>query len=199
MSRLTLSVCAIVAACGSAATPQAQAGPQSAPQAAGTHANENGPALSTAAGGDRALAAAPKHPTPFTAEQIRGATKAGRTYRYRVEVGDKPPSERVISFVSVDADGAVMATPGEPNKRVTWEQLRQHAEFPAPLVMTREESITTPAGKFDCIVYVVLGEDGEASTFYFAKTLPGAPVQFSIAKEGRRVMISTLVEHRPGK
>jgi len=153
----------------------------------------------TAAGGDRALTTAPKYPTPFTAEQIRGATKAGRTYRYKVEAADKPASERTVTFVSVDAEGATIATTGEGNKRVTWEELRQHAEFPVPIVKTREESITTPAGKFDCIVYVVLGEGGEASTFYFAKTLPGAPVMFFIAKEGRRMMTSTLVEHRAGK
>jgi hypothetical protein len=137
-------------------------------------------------------------PTPFTAAQIRAATKAGRTYRYKVEMTDKPASERTLTFVSVDAEGAMLATTGEPDKRVTWEELRKHAEFPMPIVMTREESITTPAGRFDCIVYVVLGEGGEATTFYFAKTLPGAPVMFFVAREGRRVMTSTLIEHRAG-
>ena len=41
-----------------------------------------------------------------------------------------------------------------------------------------------PGGKFDCIVYEVRGKDGEVSTYYFAKTLPGAPVL--VLERGRR-------------
>lgn len=64
---------------------------------------------------------------------------------------------------------------------------------------TREEKTTTPAGTFDCVVYVVQGTPGEVRTFYFAKTLPGAPVLFFTEKDGKRVMTSTLVDHKPGK
>lgn len=153
-------------------------------------------------GADAAAAAAavpgPKHPAPYTADQLRAATKPGRTYRYRVEAKGEPPSERTMTFASVDAGGADVAVTGEPKRRVTWEELRQHAEFPAALVRTREETLTVPAGTFDCIVYVVLGDHGEASTFFFAKDLPGAPVQFFTNKEGRRTTTSTLVEYRPG-
>ena len=39
------------------------------------------------------------YPTPFTAEQIRDATKAGRTYKYKVETEGNPPGERVMTFV----------------------------------------------------------------------------------------------------
>jgi hypothetical protein len=141
----------------------------------------------------------PRHPTPYTSAQLRAATKAGRTYRYRVEAAGKPPSERVMTFVSVDSDGADLVTEGEGKKRMTWEELRRQAEFPEAIVRTREEKVTVPAGTFDCVVYVVLGEGGEATSFYYAKDLPGAPVQLVTNKEGRRVMTSKLVEHRPGK
>ena len=41
----------------------------------------------------------PVYPAPFTWEEIRAATKSGRTYRYRVEVSGKPARERVVTFV----------------------------------------------------------------------------------------------------
>lgn len=168
----------------------------SAPSASA--ASESGGAAG-ASGRDSYAVPGPKYPTPYTAEQIRAATKAGRTYRYRVEASGKPPSERALTFASVDATGAELVTEGEGKKRVTWEELRQHAEFPAAIVRTREERVTVPAGTFDCIAYVVLGEEGEASTFFFAKDLPGAPVQIFVNKDGRRVTTTKLVEHRPGK
>lgn len=156
-------------------------------------------APSSAGGGKSGTAVpGPRHPSPYTAEQIRGATRAGRTYRYRVETKDKPATERVMTFAAVDAAGADLVTDGEGKKRVTWEELRQHAEFPEALVRTREERVTVPAGTFDCLVYVVLGEDGEATTYFFAKDLPGAPVQIFVNKDGRRVTTTKLVEHRTG-
>lgn len=151
----------------------------------------------------RASTAAPRdvHPSAFTAEQIRAATKPGRTYRFKVETPDAPPAERVMTFTKVDAEGAELATSGEPPKRVTWEELRKHGEFPSANVSVHEEKVTVPAGTFDCVVYVVVGEgaeSGEVKTFYFAKSLPGAPVLFFTNKEAKRVMTSTLVEHRAG-
>lgn len=152
-----------------------------------------------AAAADTAAASAgDMFPTPFTAAQIRDATKPGRTYRFRVEADGKPPGERVITFAKVDEAGAEVSTNGAPPERTTWEELRKHAEFPKPVVSTREEKITVPAGTFDCVVYVVQGVPGEVRTFYFAKTLPGAPVLFFTEKDGKRLMTSTLVEHRSG-
>jgi len=136
------------------------------------------------------------HATPYTAAQIRDATKPGRTYRYRVEAEGLPAGQKTMTFTSVDAAGAEVSTDGAAPTRVTWDELRKHAEFPEPVVSTREEKITVPAGTFDCTVYVVQGEPGEVRTFYFAKALPGAPVLFFTTKDGKRVMTSTLVEHR---
>lgn len=138
------------------------------------------------------------YPTPFTADQIRDATKAGRTYKYKIETAGQPTGERVMTFVKVDATGADLVTDGGAPTHVTWEELRQHAEFPKPVVTTREEKTTTPAGTFDCVVYIVQSP-GENRTFYFAKSLPGAPVLFFTEKDGKRVMTSTLIDHKPGK
>jgi len=138
------------------------------------------------------------HPTPYTAEQIRAATKPGRMYRYRVEFTGSPPFERKMTFVSVDAGGATIAETGQPQQRFTWEELRKHAEFPAATVQTHDERVTVPAGTFECVAYVLHREGEEETTFYFAKTMPGAPVKYVVNVSGHLELTTTLVEHRPG-
>ena len=141
----------------------------------------------------------PVYPAPFSWEQIRAATKSGRTYRYRVEMPGKAPKERVLTFTKVDDDGCeIFAGSGEP-KRMGWPTLQKHAEFPKDRVTTREELVKLPGGKFECVVYEVRGKDGEVSTYYFAKTLPGAPVLFYSEVDGKRVRTTTLLQHIQGK
>jgi hypothetical protein len=142
--------------------------------------------------------AADVFPTPYSAEQIRDATRPGRAYTWRVEAGDAPAVERVVAFGQVDATGAELSSDGK-SRRVSWEELRKHAEFPRAAVTTREETVTLPAGTFDCVVYIVAGSaSGEVRTFYFAKSLPGAPVLFFAEKDGSRTMTSTLIRYAPG-
>jgi hypothetical protein len=137
------------------------------------------------------------YPTPYTAEQIRDATRPGRAYTWRVEESGKAAVERTIAFTLVDAEGAEITRDGVA-KRVTWEELRKHAEFPRALVTTREETVTVPAGTYDCVVYVVADPAaGETSTLYFAKAMPGAPVLFFMERAGVRQMTNTLVRHSP--
>jgi len=146
------------------------------------------------------------HPTPYTAAAIRDATRAGRTYTWKVEAAGKPTVHRVARFVAVDRDGATIESgvrgpdAGAPETgRVTWEELRQHAEFPLEVVTTREETLKLPAGTFPCVVYVVRGTDGMTGSFYFARTMPGAPVLAVTEKDGARVSTMTLVAYAPGK
>jgi hypothetical protein len=141
----------------------------------------------------------PVHPAPFTGEQIRDATKPGRTYRYRVEEPGKSPREHTIKFAKVDEAGAEISTDGGPTRRMGWTMLQKHAEFPKDRVTTREVIKKTPAGKFECVVYMVKGDDGEVSHYYFAKELPGAPIVYYTEKDGKRIRTTTLVEHDPGK
>jgi hypothetical protein len=136
---------------------------------------------------------------PFTWEQIRAATRSGRTYRYRVEIPGKAPKERVLTFVKVDDDGCEIFAGGDNPKRKGWPQLQKDAEFPKSRVSITEETIKIPGGKFDCMVYEVRGKDGEVTTYYFAKSLPGAPVLFFTEVDGRRMKTTTLLQHIQGK
>jgi hypothetical protein len=148
-------------------------------------------------------------PTPYTAEQIRQATAVGRTYEWRREIVGQPATTRVITFTKVtdadaemssidlDAEGKELA-PAKVSTS-TWEELRQHALFPSDAVQISEETVTVPAGTFDCLKYTVTKGDAEGMTFLFAKSLPGAPVQFYKVANGTPVMTSTLVRHVAGK
>jgi hypothetical protein len=148
---------------------------------------------------DPAVKKGPVYPAPFTWEEIRAATRSGRTYRYRVEIPGKPPRERVVTFVKVDDDGCEVFAGGENPKRLGWPTLQKHTEFPQDRVTTREDTVKLPSGKFDCMVYEVRGNDGEVTTYYFARTLPGAPVLFYTEQDGKRVKTTTLLQHIPGK
>jgi hypothetical protein len=140
----------------------------------------------------RAETAAP----PFTWEQIRDATKSGRTYRYRVEVPGEPARERTIKFTNVDENGATLVSGSAKPRRLGWPTLQKDASFPKDKLTTRTESIELPAGKFDCLVYQVRGAD-EVWTYYFAKSLPGAPVLFYTEQDGKRTKTTTLLQHTP--
>lgn len=141
----------------------------------------------------------PVYPAPFTWEEIRAATSSGRTYRYRVEVAGQPPKERALTFVKVDDSGCEILGGGDKPKRIGWPTLQKHTEFPQARVTTREEVVKLPGGKFDCMVYEVRGDDGDVSSYYFARTLPGAPVLFYTEQDGKRVKTTTLLQHIPGK
>ena len=106
-------------------------------------------------------------------------------------------SKRTIDGLVVTADGKKLE---ENLKRITWAELEKHASFPKSQVKKREESITVPAGKFDCVVYEVKDpKSSETSTFFFAKTLPGAPVMVvTTTKSGETVTTRTLLEHKTG-
>jgi hypothetical protein len=140
-----------------------------------------------------------RYPAPFTWEQIRAATKSGRTYRFRVEQPGKATKERVLTFTKVDDDGCELFSGNGDPKRVGWPLLQKDAEFPKDRVSTHEESVKLPGGKFDCVVYEVKGDDGEVSTYFFAKSLPGAPVLFYSEQDGKRLRTTTLLEHIQGR
>jgi hypothetical protein len=141
----------------------------------------------------------PVFPAPFTADQIRVATKNGRTYRYRVEVPKKPSHEYSVTFRNVDSGGAEVHVGYDHARRLSWLSLQQDAEFPKDKVKTRVDHVKTPGGSFDCVVYRLEGEEGEVWTYFFAKKLPGAPVHFYVERNGKRLRTTTLVQHIPGK
>src|SRR5436190_5223116 len=101
--------------------------------------------------------------SPFTADQIREATKTGRSYRYRIET-PRGKEIHILTFGGVEDAHTELKTRTETEdgkeidantKRVTWEEIRRIAAFPKAQVTMSEESISVPAGNFETIVYLV--------------------------------------------
>lgn len=157
------------------------------------------------AAAERELAAAGIAPRPYTWQQIRDAMPEGFLARYRVEYAGQDP---VITVSRVtrwgerqgtlwqqkeSLDGQPLGPPEEAEER--WEDLRDHATFPAAETTIAEEELVTPAGRFDCWLYtVVTRAEGRTveSRFHFAKLKPGAPVRYERLEDGRRSMLMAL-------
>lgn len=150
-------------------------------------------------------------PTPYTAEQIRDATHVGRSYEFKREIPGVPTTLRTMTFVRVGPNDADIKTTvkdeagaeveAETTSTSTWEELRKHAEFPKAMLAVTEESVPVPAGIYDCMVYTLTDASKpeiEVTRFYFAKNMPGAPVFFSVEKNGKRFMTSSLVRYSAG-
>ena len=141
-------------------------------------------------------------PTPFTAAEIKGASPAGLTLRYRVERRGQPPVIRVTRYASVDDDGAVrescMESPdgtqlGEVERDTsTWHALQQHAAFPRANTVSTEDTIDIPAGRFACSCYTRV-HGNETWRFWFARDLPGQPVRYDQTVDGEVVMSTSLI------
>ena len=146
------------------------------------------------------------HPTPFTAAEIRAASRPGRTVRQRIEIDGEPTNERVQQWLTVDDEGAtrVVATVGADGgwrdvrqSRSTWLELQGHASMPIETTTIDEVTLDSPMGALDCLRYTTL--DGDAvQTFWFARAYPGMPVMTERAENGRVVervtMLSSKVE-----
>lgn len=147
-------------------------------------------------------------PPPFTAEQIRDATKPGRTYVFQLELPEQAPVKRRIRFVAADDTGCTMETAvldasgkpqGEPRRsEITWSALVAHAAYPKAATTIEDASIEVPAGMFETLRYTVV-DGGQTTVAHFAKSLPGAPVSHRVEKDGELVSAMTLVEHREGE
>jgi hypothetical protein len=147
-------------------------------------------------------------PTPFTAEQIRAewvegfrltmrrwAPSGEALERWRVVAADAEGVE--IEFAVVDADGVVA---GEPAiRRSSWTELRDHASFPAAAATRSRVSRSTALGELEGWRYAVTGpEAGTTSEFFFAESLPGAPVQMIAWQDGQKVFeLEQLERVRP--
>jgi len=149
-----------------------------------------------------------RFPTPFSAEQIRDAMPPGLVLELRRVAGDSRTLERwtvlsadaegtEIEFATLDPAGAVI---GEPRvSRSGWVELRDHASFPAAHTSREEVVRDTALGKLDGWLYTV--EDPEAGTvsrFFFARSLPGAPVEMRVTRGEEIVAEMTQVSrNRP--
>ena len=156
-------------------------------------------AVPTTAEPTASVADASHLPTPFTWQQIRDEWIVGFELKLR-----RPADGVVERWRVVDADaelvaieGAVFDAEGTPVQepqvgRSTWQELRDHALFPADRGMRRRETRDTPLGKLDGWLYVVDNPDGQGATqFFFADALPGPPVQMEAVTGGE---VMTVLE-----
>lgn len=153
--------------------------------------------------GPRVLAPG-RAPTPFTADEIRTGCPTGRTIRLRVDVVGETAFHRVSRFVECDQAGATMehsrlSPDGSPlaepeSDRVTWRDLQAHASFAADDTTIESEWIETAIGELDCLRYTVT--DGTSDdVFWFAKDLPGLPIQSLTRTDGQVVTTVTVVDN----
>ncbi|MEP7040349.1 MAG: hypothetical protein ABI864_02125 [Chloroflexota bacterium] len=149
----------------------------------------------------------PDHlPTPFSAEQIRDGCPAGRTILVREESAGEEPSFRRIVFARVDAESSVQefqaadaagAPLGEASPRqATWLDLQRHASQPADATTVDEVRVSLPFGDFDCWLYTVHAPEAELR-FWFAKELPGMPVQVEQWVDGAPIGRTVMIDNRP--
>lgn len=153
--------------------------------------------------GDPRVLAPGAAPTPFTADEIRGACRPGRTMRLLVDIAGERPFHRMSRYVECDGSGAVLersllsldgAPLGEPEvDRVTWLELQGHACFPADDTTIEPERIETALGALDCLRYTVRRGDTE-EVFWFAKDLPGMPVLRQTRAGGQVVATLAVLE-----
>ena len=140
-------------------------------------------------------------PTPFTAAEIRAASRLGRTVRQIVEVDGTAPVSRVQEFVEVDDAGATRlvykvgpdgSRQDARRSRSTWLDLQRHASMPIETTTIDEVTIDSPMGPLDCLRYTA--RDGEAiETFWFARSMPGMPVRTERVEGGRVVERVTMI------
>ena len=201
---LTIAAAALIAlaGCGSKSQPQpATTTPMTPPETSGN------PAEGEAAASEEAVELAKP---PFTAEQIRDATKVGRTYRFAMRQGEQTatvtmrftavsPERATIERSVVDASGNAL---DQGSDEASWGDLVDHASYPADQTEITETTVEVPAGKFDAVLYTITAEqEGKAfvSRMYFAKSLPGAPVKAEITLGDQSLLSMELLEHTPGQ
>ncbi len=127
---------------------------------------------------------------PFTADQIRDnwlpgqeidivrRTPEGETvHRWTLVSADEQYAE--IRYEVLDEQGRVS---GEPElERTAWSELRDHATFPAATATLEQTTRETALGTLEGWLYTVRDEEADTiSTYFFAESLPGAPVYFSV-------------------
>ena len=143
------------------------------------------------------------HPTPFSADEILEASGTGTAVTYRIEADGADPYLDRWEFLGGDEergrrrrwteslDGEVIEKPAEFES--SWLELQHHASFPVATTRLTGGTAVTPAGEFDCWVYVTSSDDGSTTIASFARSEPGPPVLMETQSDGRVVFRMTLV------
>lgn len=165
---------------------------------------------SCASNGDRAsVVPGELAPYPFTPEQIRLANPPKTVLVHRMEGAAgtflqtmsflRPANEErtSIQIKRMNENGRTISQPEEST--ATWEELRDHASFPAARTVRTQDRVETPAGTFDCWLYTVEGENPDNpvfARFWFALDQPGPPVVYETEQDGRVLTRMVLLERR---
>ena len=147
-------------------------------------------------------------PTPFSAAEIRDATRPGHTLRLRLEPTGEEPILRVTRFVETDDEGAVQefqrfTRAGDPldpeplRRRSSWLEFQSHVSFPAATTTQTEETIDLAFGRFEGLHYVAV-DGSRMEHYWFALALPGMPVRTEDWEGGELRFAMTMLEHLPG-
>ncbi len=149
-------------------------------------------------------------PTPFTADEIRlewiegfelvmrrSSPDGDYLERWRVVSADDEGVE--IEFAAIDGLGE---TVGEPRRqRSGWEELRNHAVFAADRASRTWVVETTPLGELEGWLYSVREPEGDTvAHYFFAESLPGAPVRLRVVSGDEAVLELVQIERfRPSE
>jgi hypothetical protein len=140
------------------------------------------------------------HPTPFSAAQIRDAFVLGRVVRSVVTRRDGDAVVRATKNLAADdvggtyevwtesPDGTRLSEPEQG--RSTWLELQRHASMPIDATTIEPTTIDIPMGRFEGVRYTRT-EGDEVDTFWFALSLPGAPVRIE-SRVGGKVVFSSI-------
>ncbi len=150
---------------------------------------------------------------PWTSEEIKKSIKAGASMLFKVEqtMGEKTTSSYTkMEITAVTEEGYTMKTSNLDAEKKEMgkakEKTEKWADYMAKMKFTKadttvtEESIETPAGKFDCKVYAqVQKKGGQEMTikFYFPKDKPGTLAKLT-GEGGGFKMSQTLEEYNAG-
>ncbi|MBW2373694.1 MAG: hypothetical protein JRF70_14270 [Deltaproteobacteria bacterium] len=82
----------------------------------------------------------------------------------------------------------------------SWEELQHQASHPASLTTIAAETITVPAGTYECMRYTVERiEEGRGESrhvLWFAYELPGPPIRWIVSSGGVNQMEMNLLERK---
>ena len=145
-------------------------------------------------------------PTPFTATELRRGCRSGRVVRLRLWTAGKPPAIQVWRFFDAsptdariektvtDESGAELGAP----ELVTmlWSELQGRASFPDAATEIETVQRATPIGHFECWMYTVRRQDGVVERYWFAKSLPGPPIEYGREEGGELVARQTMIESK---
>jgi hypothetical protein len=147
------------------------------------------------------------HPTPFSAAEIRDAFVLGRIVRSLMTRGGGEPVVHVRKNLAADDEAGTYEVwteapdgtrQSEPEQgRSTWLDLQRHASMPADATTIEPLTFEVPMGRYEGLRYTRI-DGAKTDTFWFAMSLPGAPVRIEY-RVGDEVVFSSIAisEQRP--